>query len=235
MNSILSKSRCRSIYLAIAWKGDQCGPGFTLMELLIALTITSVTVILVFASLRIGFRAWEKGESDINFNQQQRIAFELLKNQLSSAVVTEKPPSQSIVPPVFSGNKKNFIFKSSLSLHPDISGGNVFVRYRVEVDNGSMERLVVSEIKESSARRNIQKDKAVPDTIVELVTGAYSISFEYLPRIQTSGSVGWIDQWNIEGDLGPPKAVRIAINMDRESLPIIIIARIESNEKLPQE
>ncbi|HEX7533874.1 MAG TPA: prepilin-type N-terminal cleavage/methylation domain-containing protein [Syntrophales bacterium] len=37
--------------------------GFTLLELLIALTITAMIVAIIFGALRIGIRAWEKGEN----------------------------------------------------------------------------------------------------------------------------------------------------------------------------
>lgn len=54
------------------------------MELLISLTIISVIVVIISGALRIGVRAWEKGEQDIETRQRYRIVLDLMKRQLTS-------------------------------------------------------------------------------------------------------------------------------------------------------
>ena len=58
--------------------------GFTLLELLISLTILGVIVVIIFGAFRIGIRAWEKGEKDVESRQRQRIVLDLSKQQLAS-------------------------------------------------------------------------------------------------------------------------------------------------------
>ncbi|HNT58060.1 MAG TPA: prepilin-type N-terminal cleavage/methylation domain-containing protein, partial [Syntrophales bacterium] len=58
--------------------------GFTLLELLISLTLLSVIAVLVFGALRLGVRAWEKGEATIETRQRERIVMDLLQRQMAS-------------------------------------------------------------------------------------------------------------------------------------------------------
>jgi len=63
--------------------------GFTLLELLISLSIVGLILLIVFGALRIGSRAWEKGERDVEAHQRQRIVLGLIKQQLASASLLE--------------------------------------------------------------------------------------------------------------------------------------------------
>ena len=63
--------------------------GFTLLELLISLTIVALIVVIIFGALRIGIRAWEKGEKDVDVRQRQRIVLDLIKRQLASTCVSD--------------------------------------------------------------------------------------------------------------------------------------------------
>jgi len=45
--------------------------GFTLLELLISLTILSLVTVLIFGAFRMGIRAWEKGERNIDGRQRE--------------------------------------------------------------------------------------------------------------------------------------------------------------------
>jgi general secretion pathway protein J len=59
--------------------------GFTLVEVLIAITILATIVVLMAAALRIGARAWEAGEKRAGFQQETRAIVELLTDALSGA------------------------------------------------------------------------------------------------------------------------------------------------------
>ena len=64
-------------------------PGFTLLELLISLTIIGLILVIVFGALRIGARAWEKGERDVETHQIQRIVLDNMKRQIASTCLRE--------------------------------------------------------------------------------------------------------------------------------------------------
>lgn len=60
--------------------------GFTLIEVLIAMTLLSIMVVLLFSSLRICAKSWEQGESKITEVNEVAIVHNFFQQHLSSAI-----------------------------------------------------------------------------------------------------------------------------------------------------
>ena len=61
----------------------RCGQfGFTLMEVLLSLSILSIILVVILGALRIGVRAWEKGENVLSVQQRARTILDQLSRQL---------------------------------------------------------------------------------------------------------------------------------------------------------
>jgi general secretion pathway protein J len=60
--------------------------GFTLIELLLSLSILSIISVIILGALRIGVRAWEKGEHVLASQQRSRAILDQLTRQLTSAL-----------------------------------------------------------------------------------------------------------------------------------------------------
>ena len=58
--------------------------GFTLLEVLLAMTILSLIAVIIGVSLRLGIRAWERGESDSDDSQKLRYVVERLSQEIRS-------------------------------------------------------------------------------------------------------------------------------------------------------
>ena len=198
--------------------------GSTLIELLISLTILGVILLIILGAFQIGIRAWETGDRDVNSSQQQQMAFSILKRQLSSAssqpIVTEDEK-----PFVFRGNAESVDFISTVAVVPGNEAGNVWVGYRVGVeDEGEGYYLEITEQNVQSGSGG--KKKGAPDepTAYRLLTGAYKILFEYL-KITPEAS-DWQAEWNPENDAALPAAVRCMVQMDEAKSPITMVARM---------
>jgi general secretion pathway protein J len=63
-------------------RGDQ---GFTLIEIVLALSTLAVVVLLATAALRIGLRAWEAGQRRADLQQESRALVELIGEALAGA------------------------------------------------------------------------------------------------------------------------------------------------------
>ncbi|HOO91604.1 MAG TPA: prepilin-type N-terminal cleavage/methylation domain-containing protein, partial [Syntrophales bacterium] len=87
--------------------------GFTLLELLISLTILSLVTVLIFGAFRMGIRAWEKGERNIDGRQRERIVLDLIKRQLSSIPVDVVKGDKALV---LKGDGKSLEFVSDIHL-----------------------------------------------------------------------------------------------------------------------
>ncbi len=60
--------------------------GFTLIEVLIAMTLLSMMVVLLFASLRICAQSWEQGENKITEVNEVAVVYNFFQRHLSSAI-----------------------------------------------------------------------------------------------------------------------------------------------------
>lgn len=61
------------------------GRGFTLIEVLLAVSILAVVVVLATTALRVGLRAWEAGQRRVDRQQESRALVELVSDTLAGA------------------------------------------------------------------------------------------------------------------------------------------------------
>lgn len=62
--------------------------GFTLLELLVALTVLAVLMVLMFGGLRFGARVWETGDAGLRGIAEMQTAATLIRRTISQAVPT---------------------------------------------------------------------------------------------------------------------------------------------------
>jgi general secretion pathway protein J len=198
--------------------------GFTLLELVIALTIVTVIVVIIFGALRIGIRAWEKGEKDVDIRQRQRIVLDLIKRQLASTSVNDvRTRDQQLVP--IKGDSKSIEFISQISLTPGNQDGMVFVKYDVKHEKeGDKERLTYYERSIALPDKKMGAANLEEGDFSELMSGMKSIVFEYLKEQSGEAASRWQKNWDPEVDKGVPRAVRITLEEDGEKHPIYVIA-----------
>jgi general secretion pathway protein J len=198
--------------------------GFTLLELVIALTILTVIVVIIFGALRIGIRAWEKGERDVDIRQRQRIVLDLIKRQLASTCVSDVwTRDQQLVP--IKGDSKSIEFVSQISLTPGNQLGMVFVKYAVKREKeGDKERLTFYERSVALPDKKMGGGSSEEGDYSELMSGMKSMEFEYLKEQPEEAASKWQKNWDPEVDKGVPRAVRVTLEEDNEKPPIYVIA-----------
>ena len=62
-----------------------CAGGFTLVEVILAVSILAVVVLLATTALRVGLRAWEAGQRRVELQQEHRALVELVSESLAGA------------------------------------------------------------------------------------------------------------------------------------------------------
>ena len=201
--------------------------GFTLLELLISLTILGVIVVIIFGAFRIGIRAWEKGEKDVESRQRQRIVLDLIKHQLASICLREvKDASQQ--PLLLKGDNKSIEFVSHIPMAPGNKFGMVYVKYLVKPeDGGERERLTFWEKNIVLLNKETDMSNLHEDDFFELFPGVQSIAFEYLKGGTDEETSQWVQTWDQAIDEAFPRAIRVIIMEDVEKAPIYVIARIK--------
>ncbi|MEZ4524581.1 MAG: type II secretion system protein [Desulfobacterales bacterium] len=202
--------------------------GFTLLELLISLTIVALITVLVFSALRIGVRAWEKGEENVENRQRYRIVLNLMRLQLAAVCLSASGSGENQAP-IFRGESDFVEFISRKSLIPGRSAGMVFVRYQTEFDKDTVR---VSLYEKNTVLLKNMADMAVPapDDYYELIRDMADFGFEYL-KVSVDDKSGetkreWQTGWDLEKDKGQPAAVRIRFQADESFSPVYVIVPI---------
>lgn len=198
--------------------------GFTLLELLVTMTLIGLVVVLISGALRVGIGAWERGTRKVSAIQNVRVALDLMKGQITSAMPVRVEKEGKEIQ-IFKGDSKHLAFVSSVALTPGPSSGAVYARYAIEENGDGMERLVFLEADWAAVSPLMP---AVPETMNgrrSLIQSARSIRFEFLSPLEDINPV-WTDRWNEADPLKMPSAVRITITPEGEPLPVDLVVRI---------
>ena len=203
--------------------------GFTLLELLISLSIVGLILLIVFGALRIGSRAWEKGEKDVESHQRQRIVLDLMRQQLASAVQQEIEV-EGEKPFFLKGDERSLAFTSRVAVVPENRIGTVFVQYSVQEEKGG-EGEELRFYEKSSLFMGAGKGVEEPgeDDFILLIPQMEGLRFAYLKAPEKEGDEReWQDAWDPGEDKGMPLAVRITFMEGPGKPGIRVIAPIES-------
>lgn len=212
--------------------------GFTLLELLLSLTILGVMMAILFGGLRVGVRAWEKGEANVAAQQRYRQVLSQLQRQMA-AMNTTSIQGLGNRPFYLDGAADSLSFLSRVSLAPANDLGMVFVDYRVRETAGQYELVVYEKnyvlIKDRNDQEMIPDDKFLP-----LLETSGELRFEYLQSMpeRTFGEAIpaeepepiWVEEWPADEMKAFPKAVRVVFQEDGDAPPIYVMVPIHWDE-----
>jgi prepilin-type N-terminal cleavage/methylation domain-containing protein len=183
-SGLSSKTHCRN------------NRGFTLIEVLVSLTIMALITGIAFAGLRVGIDSWERGTRRIQ-ELDRRVSVErLIERQLPLAREG-----------VFKANTSTLQFISSYSL-ANGPGDPMAVTYSFESGN-----LIYSET--PLAKYTAGYSDA---SVTQSLGGFTNVRFGYAGKDPVQNRVVWLNEWN---DGTPPPVVRVEINQDVMVLPMV--------------
>ncbi len=191
----------------------------------------------MFGAVRLGLKAWEKGEKDTELMHRVRIVKSLIKRQISSmstAKLLDSDLSSKQVAYILKGAENSVEFISNYSISPDNEIIPVYVKYYV--DSKDHDNLVVLESPILTLHyQNLQDavgiDKGKNNSHV-LLEDVHDVMFEYLNR-RGDGSSGWQDFWNtgLNKPVGFPAAIKITFSL--EEIPFSLVVKIMSDYEIP--
>ena len=194
--------------------------GFTLLELIVAVTLVVVMAVGVWSALNLCIRAWTRGIEAIDANQRERSTHDLVRKQIASAyplipsTVFSLSGEQNLLntllagsTPVFSGGEKSLRFVSPNSLLSVDSTGLVLVTYEVEVDSNDNIYLVQREA--PYVGQNVEDGWFTSSAYVFF--NLKELTFEYYSSGDTDNPAEWFTEWDIAGRRRLPEAVRISM------------------------
>lgn len=179
--------------------------GFTLLELLIALTILSMLMTVVFGGLHMGIRAWEKGEDNAENNQELRIVLDLISQQIKSIYPYVFREGEEEVEEflAFTGNSDSIRFISTLGATSSDAAGLSFVSYFVDTSKELMlyEKRI---FKKEMFQEELDKENSVV-----LISRISEFSLKY-----QDDERDWFDGWDVNERKSLPEAIKLTLTYE---------------------
>jgi prepilin-type N-terminal cleavage/methylation domain-containing protein len=186
--------------------------GFTLLELLISMTLIVVIVVITMGAMRIGSRSIAAGEKKMEDQERLRTVLSIIDAQIQSQfpLTYEEEGNRKYY---FRADARNLRFSTNYSIWGG-QRGYVIVEYKVEADNSGQDVLLVSEqipgIEGQWNTRFIDADR---------------ISFDYFYQDPTEQKGKWLETLS-EGAVIPEK-VRIRMGRKTGDVSLALPVRIQ--------
>jgi prepilin-type N-terminal cleavage/methylation domain-containing protein len=177
--------------------------GFTLLEVVLAISLFAVLAVILYGAFSVGHRAMEKTQVVFDSNQKFRSAFDLLGSYVRSSLPYRSSPQ---APEVFyAGEETHVEFVSSFSL---AQGGRGIAKIRIYAEQGQGDGQIIK-LEEQVPVRMQQENEiaAISHTLVlrERVSG---FRLSYLdPEDEPEN---WRERWDKDEHKGIPRAVRVS-------------------------
>ena len=182
--------------------------GFTLLEVLIAVTLMALMAVGLWGAFRIGLHSWSQGTEFIDANQRHRNMLDLVQKQMASIYpLYTQPDLQNghAKFPIFSGAEMNVSFVSLNSLQFHESPGLTLVSYEVSSDSNGRSELV-----EKETRYTGQPLDDIADNLskgVSIFQNLSSCTIEYFDPGDNDHPAQWVREWEGEDKLKLPVAI----------------------------
>ncbi len=183
--------------------------GFTLVELLLALSLMSMLLALAYGGLRASTRAADKGQAVLEDSGRIRMAHQFVRkqlNQMAPLAFAENGDQQERV--VFEGSARKIRYVAPMPGYLGFGGPQVQELEIISGDEG--DQLVLSHaLLQGFEEGNLY----LRDPIVLLEQIEFA-EFGFLGRDETGELTGWVNQWAQPGQL--PEAVSLEIEFAEE-------------------
>lgn len=172
--------------------------GFTLLEMLVAVTLVAIMAVALWSVFRISIRSWSRGTEFMDANQRHRSILSLVRKQMASAYGLLAPKDNQPLGPtklIFSGTKDSLQFISLNSLQFQSSPGLTMVSYDVDQDTAGNYALVEREARYLGGvpEEGEPVDGSNPVPIFENLT---SCLFEYFDPGDRNNASQWVQEWD---------------------------------------
>ena len=180
--------------------------GFTLIEVVLAMTVLALVTAICYAAFHLGIRAIERGEVAVVGAQRLRVATDVIIRQIKSAVPYAARNRDEDVYPFFFGGATWVTFVTATGLEG--GGGLTRVSYQV-VDDPP--RLIVTESTffspDQLGRDPVDKHGDRKSVLLE---NFRDLRFEYM--LSDGIDTEWRSDWNSHDEEALPAAVRILVD-----------------------
>ena len=186
-------------------KSKKISYGFTLLELLVSITILSLIITISYSALRLGTKSWDASINNINNNTATRSAIDLIKNKLEHIypIYWKKDTRRALA---FQGDEERIMF-----IAPSPQGREVgeYFEYMLVVNksqNGTSMELFYEP--HSPGDDEFSVDEESPYR--EILTGLKDARFSFYGKPENNAEEEWFVEWKDEF-ISLPSAVQVVM------------------------
>ena len=193
--------------------------GFTLLELMISMSLLVLIVVIAGGALRISSRSVAAGEKKMEAEERFRMVLSTLDAQVSSHIpLTYQEEGNKRY--YFRGGEKTLRFSTCHSIWGS-RRGCVIVTYKVEDHADGYE--VLSAVEQIPEHEGLQETRLL---------NASAISFEYYLRDAAEEQGKWVD--TLFDGLAIPEKIRVRITRGSSQLTLVFPVRVVGNMMMVQ-
>jgi general secretion pathway protein J len=187
-------------------------PGFTLLELIISVTLVAIIVLVVAGAASLGYRSFSSGEKKLNVIERLRSSLTIIDAQVQSGVPLTLEDG-GVKQYYFVGEQDTLKFSTNYSIWGGLRG-YVIVHYRVEADERGKKILYAAEYKVGMEN---QRE-------IKLLEDFDDITFEYFKQDATEEVGEWVGKW-IDEEMMPSR-IRLNLVKRNNTLTYIMPVRV---------
>ncbi|MGR8930090.1 MAG: prepilin-type N-terminal cleavage/methylation domain-containing protein [Gammaproteobacteria bacterium] len=195
--------------------------GFTLIEVLIAMTLLSLMVVLLFSSLRTAAQSWTAGENKVVEVNNKAVVYQFFKSHLNAMrplpMFPDATNPEVALQQAFQGYTQSIRFVAALPAASARKGLQLFT-IALNPDDRSMLMVSLVPYREADADADRGPDK--PEVLLENVDG---LKFSYYGKMEDVAPLQWRDEWTQADRL--PSLIKVSIALgDGSDWPDMVFA-----------
>ncbi len=179
--------------------------GFTLLELLVAITLFSMLSVMMYGGLQFGTRVWERQSEASGIQSDVLTVQDVLRREISQAVTLFYRDRRQQTAVVFAGTEQELIFGGPV---PEAlgEGGRHLIKLHLDQKAGGENLVLVWQSFVSEASDLTFGENAETEVLLDDVAG---LSISYFGRPNQTAPARWSRQWQSRTEL--PELVKIDV------------------------
>ena len=201
-------------------------PGFTLLELLIAMTLMGIILVMLYGGLRLGMRSWEVGEQRADRINELRVVQDFIRRQFRQSVTTTRTTGDIQGRTVaFEGDPERVVFVAPMLEYLGLGG-----LYAIQIDaveDGEIDHLRVrwwpfrpDAFEQGESSDGGAEDDGVEETV--LLSDVSELQWSYFGAGEPNADPQWYERW--ENASQPPMLARLRLLYLGEPWPDLVMA-----------